>query len=230
MSAPNFNCSHNSRHLNVFCISEDFELYKKDSKENDPEWYEENEDYLENSPYAQTDWYDNEKDYYLEWLEEKLMEAKKEKGLDVDFIDLAKNHVCDGDEICTVSRSFRFAGLDFDIKISIDFEAGYYDGFKLDWNIKDVLGYETDDLDYITDDDFCEALQGYYTAWGDYRSYNSPGLAKMLAPKLRKRIERELAALTGKIDDCLEAIAPHCWEGMTLGNGEGIYFEQKEAA
>lgn len=231
MSAPNFNCSHNSRHLNVFCISEDFELYKKDSKENDPEWYEENADYLENSPYAQTDWYDNEKDYYLEWLEEKLMEAKKEKGLDVDFIDLAKNHVCDGDEICTVSRSFRFAGLDFDIKISIDFEAGYYDGFKLDWNIKDVLGYETDDLDYITDDDFCEALQGYYTAWGDYRSYNSPGLAKMLAPKLRKRVEKELEALTGIVDDCLEAIAPHCWEGSVFSNGEGIYFEvEKKAA
>ena len=66
MSAPNFNCSHNSRHMAVFCISQDFEAYKKDSKENDPDWYEENEDYLENSPWAQSDWYDEEKRYYLE--------------------------------------------------------------------------------------------------------------------------------------------------------------------
>lgn len=225
MSAPNFNCSHNSRHMAVFCISEDFEAYKKDSKENDPDWYEENEDYLENSPWAQSDWYDEEKRYYLDWLEEKL----KESGLNArNFADAGK--VCDGDEVCTVGTSFRFAGIDFDLVVSIDFEAGYYDGFKLDWNIKEICGIDTDSLKWIDAEDLTDALTGTWTGWGSYREYNSPGLAKMLAPKLRKRIERELAALTGKIDDCLEAIAPHCWEGMTLGNGEGIYFEQKEAA
>lgn len=225
MSAPNFNCSHNSRHMAVFCISQDFEAYKKDSKENDPDWYEENEDYLENSPWAQSDWYDEEKRYYLDWLEEKL----KESGLNArNFADAGK--VCDGDEVCTVGTSFRFAGIDFDLVVSIDFEAGYYDGFKLDWNIKEICGIDTDSLKWIDVEDLTDALTGTWTGWGSYREYNSPGLAKMLAPKLRKRIERELAALTGKIDDCLEAIAPHCWEGMTLGNGEGIYFEQKEAA
>ena len=32
MSAPNFNCHHNSRHLNVFCIWDDFDSYKEDGK------------------------------------------------------------------------------------------------------------------------------------------------------------------------------------------------------
>jgi len=34
MSAPNFNCSHNSRHLYAFCcFNNDFDAYKKDLKE-----------------------------------------------------------------------------------------------------------------------------------------------------------------------------------------------------
>ena len=155
----------------VFCISQDFEAYKKDSKENDPDWYEENEDYLENSPWAQSDWYDEEKRYYLDWLEEKL----KESGLNArNFADAGK--VCDGDEVCTVGTSFRFAGIDFDLVVSIDFEAGYYDGFKLDWNIKEICGIDTDSLKWIDAEDLTDALTGTWTGWGSYREWSRPPL------------------------------------------------------
>lgn len=232
MSAPNFNCSHNSRHLYAFCCFDcDYEAYKKDLKENDPDYYEENEDYLENSEFAVSDWYDEEKDYYLNWLEEKLNETAKNSGLKVDFIDLAKNRVYDGTELCTVSKTITFAGIGFDLELSIDFEAGYYEGFKLDWNIKNLAGYECDGLDDLSDQDLIDALTGdtYYGYY--YRDGLKSGLAKMLAPKFRKRLEKELKAMIDVIDNSLEAICPCCVEGHCLSNGEGIYWRiDKEKA
>ncbi|MBO4719999.1 MAG: hypothetical protein J5658_09010 [Prevotella sp.] len=232
MSAPNFNCSHNSRHLYAFLEHSDFESYVDENKEI---WGLESEDEVNNVKFYDSciydEWYQDEKRYYLEWLEEKLMEANKEKGLKVDFIDLDKNHVYDGDEICTVSRSFRFAGIDFDLEVSINFEAGYYEGFKLDWQYKDVLGYDTDALEYITDNDLFEALKGSYNySWYEWRDINSPGLAKMLVPKLRKRMEKELKEITDYIDDCLEAVAPYCLEGCCASNGEGFYWPADKKA
>lgn len=230
MSAPNFNCSHNSRHLYAFCcFNNDFDAYKKDLKENDPDYYEENEDYLENSSWAESDWYDSEKEYYLDWLKEALEEKF---GRQCDFIDLLKNHVYDGTEICTISKSITFAGIDFDFEVSIDFEAGYYEGFKLDWNIKNLAGYECDSVDDLENQDLIDILTGdTYYGWS-YRDGLKLGLAKMLAPKFRKRLENELKALTDGIDDCLEKVAPCCVEGHCLSNGEGIYWpvEKEKAA
>lgn len=75
MSAPNFNCHHNSRHLNVFCIWDDFDSYKEDLKTEDPDYYKELSDYLEDpASYAFYEWCDDEKDYYLNFLEESLKE------------------------------------------------------------------------------------------------------------------------------------------------------------
>ena len=229
MSAPNFNCSHNSRHLYAFCcFNNDFDAYKKDLKENDPDYYEENEDYLENSSWAESDWYDSEKEYYLDWLKEALEEKF---GRKCDFIDHVKNHVYDGTEICTISKTVTFAGIDFDLEVSIDFEAGYYEGFKLDWNIKELAVIECDSVDDLEDQDLIDILTGdiYYSY---YRDGLKLGLAKMLAPKFRKRLENELKALTDGIDDCLEKVAPCCVEGHCLSNGEGIYWpvEKEKAA
>jgi len=216
MSAPNFNCHHNSRHLNVFCIWDDFDSYKEDLKTEDPDYYKELQDYFEDpASYAFSEWYDDEKDYYLNFLEESLKEKFGQS------VSVKKDHVYDGDSICTISRSFRFAGINFDIKVGIYFEAGYYCGFKLDWDFDSICDYDCmPDLEgavYLLSDN----------CWHDNLGYLglNAGLAKALAPKFLNRFNTELKNLTDLIDDCLDSVAPHKWSGVCLSNGEGIYWE-----
>lgn len=87
-------------------------------------------------------------------------------------------------------------------------------------------------MDDLENQDLIDILTGdTYYGWS-YRDGLKLGLAKMLAPKFRKRLENELKALTDGIDDCLEKVAPCCVEGHCLSNGEGIYWpvEKEKAA
>lgn len=229
MSAPNFSCNPNSNYIYAFCDYSDFEDYKKELQNDDPEYYEENQDYLEGD-FAYSDWYENEKDYYLTWLEEALNEAAAGKSnINIDFIDLAKTNVYDGTELATVTNNFVFAGIDFSVKLSINFEAGYYAGFAIDWNYSELLDSFDGKPDDLDDEDYSEALRDYRYYYNKYYGLN-PGLAKALAPKLRKRTEKAISEAAEVIENALQKVAPYHLTGFCIDNGEGIYSDHKNKA
>jgi len=229
MSAPNFSCRTNSRYIYAFCEPSDFEAYKNDLKENDPDYYEENEDYLEGD-YAYNDWYEDEKDYYLNWLSEALSDAAKDhQGLDIDFMDLSSGRVYDGTELAVIKKSITFAGIDFEVALSLDFEAGYYAGFAIDWNYKNICDFDGCNLDELSDEDLAEALRDYHYWSNSYAGLNA-GLSKALAPKLRKRLAEAISEASEVIEQALQTVSPYHLTGFCLGNGEGIYTNHRKAS
>lgn len=210
MSAPNFNTRHNARHLYAFCIWDDHDAYVEETKKE----YDEDEV----TPADYSDWYDEEKRYYLNWLEEELT-AKFGRALD---FGADVSNVFDGSEVCTVGRCFKFAGQEIGFLLGVYFQAGYYCGFALDWDLKDVESY-----DCLADLECCaDILRDERWTGTRYapRGLNA-GLSKALAPKFRARLEKEIKALGDDISDVLEKIAPHKWEGVVASNGEGFYFD-----
>jgi len=224
MSAPNFSMRHNAQYIYGFCEHSDFEEYVEENREC---WGIETEEELEECKMNSgiySDWYDEEKQYYLDWLEEELNKLTADgTGLYSDFTE--SQRITDGDEIATVRRYFNFAGGEFMVMASIDFEAGYYEGFALDWNIKAIEGtgsYWHSSFDYLPDAQDCaDMLQ-------DETDLNA-GLCKALAPKLAARIEKELEKVTEAIEKALQTVCPYHLTGFCLCNGEGIYTNHKAA-
>lgn len=223
MSAPNFSMRHNSQYIYAFCDYGDFEKYVEENRDI---WEVETEEELEaykRSDSLYSDWYDEEKDYYLTWLEEELNKLTADgTGLYSDFTE--SQRITDGDEIATVRRYFNFAGGEFMVMASIDFEAGYYAGFALDWNIKSIEGTRSwnSSFDCLPDHQDCEYMLQ------DETDLNA-GLCKALAPKLAARIEKELEKVTEAIEKALQTVCPYHLTGSCLCNGEGIYTNHKAA-
>jgi hypothetical protein len=218
MSAPNFSCRHNAQYIYAFCDHSDFEDYVDENKDL---WGIETEEELENAKfqdsYLYSDWYDMEKDYYLEWLEEELENVVKAKeGFYSDFTESLAHNIYDGDEVASVRKYVTFAGTEFMVMASIDFEAGYHEGFALDWNIKNVADY-----DYMPDRDDCENILSYNTDLNQ-------GLCKALAAKLQARLEKALDDVTDVIETALKTVCPYHLTGFCLSNGEGIYTNHRE--
>lgn len=210
MSAPNFSTSHNSRHIYAFCM-EGYDEYKaqyiKDTYEDEDEVPANLDEWLS------YDWYRMEKDYYLEWLKEEL--NKKFGDIYVDDDD-----PCDGQTFVTIYRRFTFANYKWDLEMHIDLEAGYYEGFKLDWHVAKCE--YLDFTDCLPDADDCRDML-YFQA------NKNEGLSRMLAAKLANRFEKEVKEVGDAISDCLDKVCPTILEGTVLSNGEGWYHRVKIA-
>lgn len=150
MSAPNFNCCPNTKKIYAFCMSEDYDRYCEDDREqmaDDPEY---------DGPMCAEFWYDDEKDYYMQWLEEEL----KTTFGDRVYIDDLNAH--DGDTIARVSVPFTFAGDKWPVEVALRLHAGYYEGFTIDWDYTKVLN---DYADLFPEEQDCidELTAGYYS-------------------------------------------------------------------
>jgi len=223
MATCNFSLRYNSDFLYAFCEGSDFDAYLEEYKKNNEIDEEEDDDSLREALYS--DWYQDEKDYYLTWLEEELNKLTVYgTGLELFFTESCR--ITDGDEVAEVRRYFNFAGGEFMISAAIDFEAGYYEGFALDWRVKTAEGtgsYWHTSCDDLPDSYDCENMLE------DETELNA-GLRKALAPKLAAKFEKELAVITGAIEKALKTISPYHLTGVCLGNGEGIYTNHKKAS
>ena len=223
MSTCNFSLRYNSDFLYAFCESSDFDAYLEDYKQNNEIDEEEDDFSLREALYS--DWYEDEKDYYLTWLEEELNKLTAYgTGLELFFTESGR--ITDGDEVAEVRRYFNFAGGEFMISAAIDFEAGYYEGFALDWRVKTAEGtgsYWHSSYDDLPDSYDCENMLE------DETELNA-GLRKALAPKLAAKFEKELAVITGAIEKALKTISPYHLTGVCASNGEGFYTNHREQA
>lgn len=213
MSAPNFSVYRNARNIYAFCSYQDFEAYCEENADLNDCTSEE----LMNQDWFYQDWYFNEKLMYLDYLKEVMKETFGNK---VDFADsFARVH--DGDTVADINDFIVFAGCKVDVCLSVVLEAGYYDGFSLDWKIDRIsYGY---DFDYVPDEIGCQDILR------DDCKLNE-GLCVALANKLQKRLDAKVAALGDMISDALEKVAPYCLEGHVMSNGEGIYFPVEKTA
>lgn len=222
MATCNFSMRHNSQYIYAFCEGSDFDAYLEDYKKNN-EINDDEDDYsLREALYS--DWYDDEKEYYLDWLREELYKVTAYgTGLDADFTESCK--IYDGDEIATVRRYFNFAGGEFMVMAAIDFEAGYYEGFALDWRVKSCEGTSSwhSAYDELPDAYDCENMLE------DETDLNA-GLRKALAPKLAAKFEKELEIVTDAIETALKTVCPYHLTGFCMDNGEGFYTNHKEQA
>lgn len=198
MSAPNFSCSHNARHIYAYLANDQYNEYCEDYREQ-----------FDDEPADFDTWYQDEKDYIFEDLE-RIMSEKIECDY-LDFTGMCGRNIYDGDEVASVRRSFTFAGYRFDYSLKISMEAGYYEGFKLDYDVDRM-----ENQDYMPDAEGCRYMLQDLAGL-------KPGLAKMLAPKLARRFELEADRLGDDISDCLEISAQYVIEGTVASNGEGFY-------
>ena len=221
MATCNFSLRYNSDFLYAFCEGSDFDAYLEEYKKNNEIDEEDDDDSLREALYS--DWYQDEKEYYIDWLEEEINKLTGYgSGLDSDFTGMPSRRITDGDEICQVWKNIRFAGGDFTVCAAIDFEAGYYEGFALDWRIKSITGdYGGYDFDEMPGREDCRELLADNTDLNE-------GLQKALADKLQARLEAALDEVTGAIEKALKTISPYHLTGVCLGNGEGIYTNHKK--
>lgn len=223
MATCNFSLRYNSDFLYAFCEGRDFDAYLEEYKKNNEIDEEDSDDSLREALYS--DWYEDEKEYYLTWLEEELNKLTA-YGTGMELFFTESGRITDGDEVAEVRRYFNFAGGEFMISAAIDFEAGYYEGFALDWRVKTAEGtgsYWHTSCDDLPDSYDCENMLE------DETDLNA-GLRKALAPKLAAKFEKELAVITGAIEKALKTISPYHLTGVCLGNGEGIYTNHKKAS
>lgn len=226
MSAPNFNCRANSKYIYAFCMWQDFDEYKEDLKKNDPEYWEEMKDYYEGDN-SYWDWSEDETYFYMECLNEDLKEfANGHEGMQIKFNGWSRNDA--NTEIATVSKRFKFGGQEWFTTLSIDIEYGYYCGWALDWNVKEIIDGWTDcGIEDMEDEELAECLRDFSYTNNCYYGLNA-GMAKILAPRFRNRIKAVVREIADVIEQALQKTAPHCLGGFCLGNGEGIYFEKKQ--
>ncbi len=221
MSAPNFSCRTNSQYIFAFCAHSDFEKYIDENRE---VLELETEDDVENAKfrdsYLHDDWFNDSKECYLSSLEQVLdEEVSKHPGVYSDFTELNSNSIYDGDEVATVRKYIQFAGGEFMVIASIDLEAGYYEGFALDWNIKKVEGVTgsyCSSFDFLPDEHNCKYLLE------DCTDLNA-GLCVALAAKLEAKLEAAMDDVTNIIEEALKQVAPYHLSGMVASNGEGFY-------
>ena len=219
MSTCNFSLNYNSDYLYAFCESSDFDAYFEEYKQNN-----EIEDEDSEREVLYSDWYEDEKDYYLDWLKEELCKLTPEgSGYYTDFTESCR--ITDGDTVAEVRKYIKFAGAEFMIMASVDFEAGYYEGFALDWNIKKIEGdnWQSNYYDYLPDLSDCMDLLR------DNTDLNA-GLCIALAQKLRDRLEAALNDVTNIIEQALKTVSPYHLTGFCACNGEGFYTNHKKSA
>ena len=218
MATCNFSLRYNSDYLYAFCESSDFDKYLEEYIANNGIDDDDCDcDELREALYS--DWYTDMKEFYLERLEAELGEVTAYgTGLYMDFTEFTTDHITDGDQVATVRKYINFAGGEFMVMASIDFEAGYYEGFALDWNIKSIEGVSTwhSSYDCMPDAYDCENMLE------DETGLNA-GLRKALAPKLQARLEEALNDVTGAIEKALKAVSPYHLTGVCASNGEGFY-------
>lgn len=193
MGTFNFSAKHNSPHKAVFCTWEDHYKYKEQLIQ---EYGEEKARQFSafDDKYGYSDFFDSEKEWYMEQLKLEL-----EKAFGHTLKDMNAN-ARDGQEVCRVGHTWTFGGMNFYTEVGIYLEAGYYEGFALDWEINEMLDCYTDE---IPDTE---------TAISYLEDNMNPGMAKMLAGKFIKKCERELKSITDKIDTILMELAPHNME------------------
>lgn len=189
MATGNFSLRRNAKILPVFCLQEDYD--------------------------SECSEYDQEEDatFHIESIRAELESIFGASYVNYD----PQRAVYDGDEVCTVYAAFSFAGYSFGMTIRVTYESGYYDGFTLDYELKDFEGY-----DFLPDSDDAQDILEDYDL--------NPGLAKMLAKKFAARIEKHYDAMAAKIDSVFAKIAPHVWEfDGAFSNGECLYHDVKTA-
>ncbi len=225
MSAPNFSLRYNSQYLYAFLEHSDFEAYVDENAEI---WGLETEEEINDAKFTDAEiyqqWHDDEKEYYLDWLKTELEELTKYgSGYYSDFTDSPK--IFDGDKVCDVRKYFNFAGGEFMVMAQIDFEAGYYEGFALDYRLTCVEGTHSWNAKFDGDDtpdaQDCEYLLEEETDL-------NAGLRKALAPKLANKIEAIYGELTAIFEQALKTVSPYHLTGCFASNGEGFYTNHKQ--
>ena len=224
MSAPNFSLRYNSQYLYAFLEHSDFEAYVD---ENADIWGLETEEEINDAKFRDAEiyqeWEADEKDYYLEWLKEEIEKlCQYGTGYYSDFTDSPK--IYDSDKVCDVRKYFNFAGGEFMVMAQIDFRAGYYEGFSLDYRFTCVEGTHSWNAkceDYLPDAQDCEYLLEEETDL-------NPGLRKALAPKLANKIEAVYDEITAIFEQALKTVSPYHLTGCCASNGEGFYTNHKQ--
>lgn len=220
MSAPNFNCITNSEFIYAFASYEDYKAYVED---NVMLWDIHTDEDLKaflDAPDIYHEWLECEKEFYLGYLREELEHMAPCDGkIMAVFSDFEPARIYDGEEVGTVETFFDFGGGRFLVEVSINFEAGYYEGFALDWHIKTIEGYNSYSccsFDEMPDVEGCAELLTEETEL-------NAGICKALAPKLARRIDESLKTVTGTIEKALKKISPYHLTGCVACNGEGFY-------
>lgn len=198
MSTCNFSPVRNSRNFPVFLLSEDYDAYCADSRDQGC------------TPCDFSDWYDEDKAYYIGWLREQL-----EATFGADNVDYYRDRdVYDGDDVADVYSTFTFAGIVFSVTLKVVLHAGYFEGFTLDHELSNVDG----EFEYIPDEEDAAGLLN--------RAGLNPGLAKMLRRAFIAHIENAIQTTADGIDRVFAKVAPHNWRCLgILCNGEGVYEE-----
>lgn len=205
MGTFNFKSSHNTPHKAVFCLWEDHDEYKEDTIK---EYGEDEASKMlgcTGSDDDYSEWYDSEKEYFLYMLKEDIKDSFG-KEVDINY------KACDGESVCDVRQDFIFANAEWYVEIGIYLEAGYYEGFALDWEVNCCAEYYSSDVPDI---------ESAFWYMKDYT--NNDGLAKILAPKFIKKCEEIKNSITDKLDKILMDLAPH---NMEIGWGSKDYKEK----
>lgn len=195
MSAPNFSLNHNTRDIYAFCLYQDY--YKYDTEAG----YEPtDEGYSAWSEYETETW----EDVIIRKLTEKFGGNNTWKPTDRPRRD--------ANLLAAVESYVDFAGESWPVSVNILQIPGRYDGWTVDFELRQVNGW----------DDIPEA----YDLERDLRYCVNDGLARALAPKLLKRLKDELVRLTDQVDDVLRGCATHVLGCTALfSNGEAFYRE-----
>lgn len=198
MSCPNFSLRHNSKKIYAFNLISDWKKYLQSCKEQGVETYDEDDEG------AFCGWCCFQNDYY----EERIMEELQAKfGKNAVYVPTdRRTDREDASILATVQTSFRFAGDYYTATVDVIAQNGHYEGWTVDFECEEVP--DLDDL-----------------RWDLHYTQNE-GLAKALAPKLQKRLQRTYDELTEQVEEVLESIAPHKLECSALfSNGEAWYRE-----
>lgn len=201
MSCPNFPTSYNTRNIYAFDMYCDYDKYVESYEPDDDEEPESHESWSDFSYYD-----------HLEDIAYRLKEAFGDYA--VSFPNRRDSYRREGRIIATIQKSILFAGYYRTVSVDVVAIGGYWDGW-----MADVMLNRANDFDWLPDADDLE-----YELTHDLD--DNVGLARMLAPKLSKRLEATYNDLLYPIDEILAGCCDHKL-GCTgiFSNGEATYAE-----
>ena len=229
MAAPNFYKRNASRY---FCFGRQHYTTQEDIDAND--WPQELLGQLDED---QTQWdYESAKDYLLEEL--KKAGYWEPEGR-YDRLDYETSY--GSGYVAKTVREINYAGANFYITVKVRENSGYYSGSCLDYDIS-ITGDNWENGDFDLCDDYTDETYLEEQDIIDADCCGNPGLSKLQAKNIIKRLNKELLAIIEELElifsRCcqdelyLEWCATYC--GFAGEAGYGKYskhlYEEREAA